>query len=346
MSDDRAPDKTLPFLLTTRDMIRTVAERWNRSFGKFPDGSRQRDAGARLAALDLETATREDVKEIVENDGWVKLTCDQCGQDADAIVVVGDMPERDGESCTVQQCSSGAYSCTVDLCLSCMYKAARLAFSQMLERDGVTRDLVSRSLSDEIASKARTRGLLLMVPYDDVLKIAQEADRYTARLEMMVLERLSPHVLPAGSAKASASEKALIGADTRTTGQAHSQDRSLYRGYYPFETRLLKPGQLDELSLTFQRPFRFDTLVASDDCAAGIMVKDIFIGTRSVITSGNDMPIEMFYPSHWPLAFSAPEVPLGAPLRVLVRNTADEDRTLRMGVFGWSVCESTPGTIR
>lgn len=333
MSDDRAPGKTPPYLLTTRDMIRIVAERWNRTFGKYPDRSWQRDAGARLAALDRETATREDVKEIVENDGWVKLTCDQCGQDVDTVIVVGETVEWRGESCTV------------DLCSSCTHKAAKLFFGLMLGSEA--RALAPESLADQLSSKARTRELLLMVPYNDALKIARTGDLYIAQLETMLLERASPQGPPAGAITVSASESGSTKTNSVTSVQAGQGEELHYvRGYYPFAYRKLSPDEHAELSLKFQLPFRLDTLVASANDAAGIVVKDILVGARSAITSGNVMPIEMFYPSRRPLAFSVPEVPVDTPLRVLVQNTSDKDRTLRMGVFGNSVSENSPEASR
>lgn len=112
MCDERAKGKVPPYLITTRDLIRTSAERWMSTFNQDQPRSVHHLKGARLAALDLETATRDDVQAIVGNDSLTKLLCCQCGQETDAVVVVGQ--EIDWESRTAE------------LCLSCMRLAANL----------------------------------------------------------------------------------------------------------------------------------------------------------------------------------------------------------------------------
>ena len=56
-----------------------------------------------LFKLDVETATSEQVDEIIGNRGWVRLSCDCCGAtDIPTVVEVGDLP--DYESATIQMC--------------------------------------------------------------------------------------------------------------------------------------------------------------------------------------------------------------------------------------------------
>jgi hypothetical protein len=112
MSDERAAGKMPPYRITTRDMIRTVAERWWCIYNQHPPESIPHLIGLQLEALDRETATRADIKAIVGNDQWTRLLCSQCGQDTDAVIVVGQ--EQDWESRTAE------------LCASCMHKAAKL----------------------------------------------------------------------------------------------------------------------------------------------------------------------------------------------------------------------------
>lgn len=106
MCDERANGKAPPYLITTRDMIRTSAERWMAAFNQDQPRSMHRLKGARLAALDPETATRDDVKAIVGNDSLTRLLCCQCGQETDAVIVVGQ--ELDWESRTAELCLSCA----------------------------------------------------------------------------------------------------------------------------------------------------------------------------------------------------------------------------------------------
>lgn len=116
--DERALGKVPPYLITTRDMIRTAAERWKyrfRSVKDFPPGSEPHLIGLKLDALDGETATVADVNAIVtevHRHWFTRLECHQCGQETDAVVVVGE--KRDWESCTA------------DLCVSCALSVAKL----------------------------------------------------------------------------------------------------------------------------------------------------------------------------------------------------------------------------
>ena len=45
---------------------------------------------AKLAALDLNTATAADIKAIIGNDTWTSLRCDECGQHSEVIITLGD----------------------------------------------------------------------------------------------------------------------------------------------------------------------------------------------------------------------------------------------------------------
>lgn len=94
--------------ITTRGLIRTVAERWGRQQigtrgGVFtPPPAGQNVAYDALAALDPETATAEDVAAITGNTSWVAVTCGECGRSVDRAVQLGEEPGDD--SATVLVC--------------------------------------------------------------------------------------------------------------------------------------------------------------------------------------------------------------------------------------------------
>lgn len=67
-----------PRLFTVRDLIRTVADRWDAGHPGMREGSRDLDVSRKLRTLDLETATEEDVEIVVGNKTWTNLWCDCC----------------------------------------------------------------------------------------------------------------------------------------------------------------------------------------------------------------------------------------------------------------------------
>jgi hypothetical protein len=82
---------------TVRSEIRGVAERWRHQYfhggewSKTFHGSTQRIYDG-LKALDVESATPEDVAAIIGNGSWVSLTCDNCKREQAAVI---DVPTSD-----------------------------------------------------------------------------------------------------------------------------------------------------------------------------------------------------------------------------------------------------------
>ena len=99
-------------VFTERGMIRTVAERWLKQYRGYERDPAWplRDVGERLAALDLETATKEQVDAIIGNSSWTNIHCDNCGQRGlKAGVQVGQTADYE--------------SATAVLCLECCERA-------------------------------------------------------------------------------------------------------------------------------------------------------------------------------------------------------------------------------
>src|SRR5690348_10271210 len=98
-------------LITTRDAIKRAITSFRASYGDGTYGNdrRGRRAGAELAALDPDTVDRAVVDEIIGNDSWTGLKCNECGDpDNDAVVQVGEEPDYE--------------SATAYLCLTCVEK--------------------------------------------------------------------------------------------------------------------------------------------------------------------------------------------------------------------------------
>jgi hypothetical protein len=90
-------------IITKKDLIRGVANRWRVQYPKgIWDASGKDEIYDQLKALDLSTATEDDIAQIIGNRSWTSIKCDGCGEQVDAIVKLGQ-PE-DYESRTVDLC--------------------------------------------------------------------------------------------------------------------------------------------------------------------------------------------------------------------------------------------------
>lgn len=109
-------------LVSKRDIIRGVRERWLSQYKHYANGYIcgwcNRPAGeirAALNALDLETCSSEDVDKAIGTEGWAKNGCDVCDADCETIVQIGEDPGYDAR--------------WQDLCGDCLSQAAALALS-------------------------------------------------------------------------------------------------------------------------------------------------------------------------------------------------------------------------
>jgi hypothetical protein len=91
---------------TKRGVILGVAKRWRRQYEPFekfdntpifppanPNASKlrpKRQIAEELDKLNLNTATEDQVNEIIGNKSWTRLTCDQCKRDVEAVIRLGD----------------------------------------------------------------------------------------------------------------------------------------------------------------------------------------------------------------------------------------------------------------
>lgn len=85
-----------------------VADRW-RSQCPISSPFGGENTYQRLLDLDKETASPEDVRMIIGNDSWTELSCDQCGQQVNAVIWVGQEPDYDSRTaCICRKCLSEA----------------------------------------------------------------------------------------------------------------------------------------------------------------------------------------------------------------------------------------------
>jgi hypothetical protein len=95
------------------DICRSVPERWAEQYRKYPQHSGK---SAILAALAPEELTKGRIDAIIGNSSWTRNQCDECGKDHEVTVRLGEQPDCDAR--------------WLDLCVACLYEAARLAEEQ------------------------------------------------------------------------------------------------------------------------------------------------------------------------------------------------------------------------
>lgn len=104
-------------IISIRSQIRELPDLWKQSCQR-PDGTwtqivqKEPDTEkihAALSALDLETATRDDVVKAMGFDGWIGTKCHECKKENCTVVQLGE--ELDYESHTA------------DICLDCLRQA-------------------------------------------------------------------------------------------------------------------------------------------------------------------------------------------------------------------------------
>ena len=104
-------------ILTKRDRILGVADKWHDQYwNKHWAGSDKHDKLLALQALDLSTATEDDIEAIVGNRSWTRIKCDQCGKDVDAAVMIGGSDEYGPDT----------------ICGTCIREAAKLYDNYLL----------------------------------------------------------------------------------------------------------------------------------------------------------------------------------------------------------------------
>lgn len=65
-----------------------------------------------LIALDLETATEKDISDIIGNESWTRLECDECDKEVETVIMLGQEPDYE--------------SSTACICPNCLAKATNL----------------------------------------------------------------------------------------------------------------------------------------------------------------------------------------------------------------------------
>lgn len=99
-------------VFTPKTLAATALERWRRQYGDN-NLALKHLVSDRLEALGPAPAP-EQVNEVIGNDGWTRMTCDECGNDNPPVVVqLGQEPDYESR--------------TANVCLECLRKAVTAA---------------------------------------------------------------------------------------------------------------------------------------------------------------------------------------------------------------------------
>lgn len=117
-------------IITQRQLIRNVANRWREQYFKLDDslddipvnGKSKRQIQTELDSLDKEIATAQDINNIIGNGSWTRLRCDECGQEVETVLRVGEEPDYESQ--------------TACLCVSCVHAAQTIVTSPPPENVG------------------------------------------------------------------------------------------------------------------------------------------------------------------------------------------------------------------
>lgn len=126
-------------LITQRMLIRAVAAKWRKQYEPFKNYAplfsarmglshdlTKRQIAEKLDAIDGETATADDVANIIGSRSWTRLECHECNRDVDAVVEVGEAPDYESR--------------TAQLCRECAEKAASIWLNAQADRPAKARE--------------------------------------------------------------------------------------------------------------------------------------------------------------------------------------------------------------
>lgn len=133
-------------VITQRELIRTVAERWYSAYFPFQQNETTVNFAQRrrialpdkeniynkLHALDLHTATAEQINSIIGNSSWTDIKCTECKQPVISVLILS---QDDGES-------SSFY-----LCVDCLNKAYTTLNELLLPSPGLCKPSTHHSMN-------------------------------------------------------------------------------------------------------------------------------------------------------------------------------------------------------
>lgn len=92
--------------------IKDVLKKWRE---QYPKGENDKDAIYDKLCRLPENATENDIASVIGNSSWTLSKCDECKQESDVVIMLGDDPDYESN--------------TASICPQCLLKAASLVNS-------------------------------------------------------------------------------------------------------------------------------------------------------------------------------------------------------------------------
>lgn len=99
-------------LITQRSLIKNIVKSWASAYPE-KEWPYKQDTLYNLKKLDLNKATGKDIANIIGNDSWTIMRCNECNKDVKHVVQLGQEPDYE--------------SATAQICFSCLNKAVKLS---------------------------------------------------------------------------------------------------------------------------------------------------------------------------------------------------------------------------
>lgn len=88
-------------LITERDRLRSVAQRWRDLYQTGRYGVDKLTIARQLNALNGETVEAAVVEQIIGNDSWTAVACHECGQRVTTAMQMGEEPDYESHTATL-----------------------------------------------------------------------------------------------------------------------------------------------------------------------------------------------------------------------------------------------------
>jgi len=98
---------------TKKQILKNLPKHWRQSYPKGRDlASGKNSDKIYIALVNEKELTEERANEIIGNDSWTRNSCDECGEDVEVTVMVGEEPDYESR--------------TASICINCLNKAVEL----------------------------------------------------------------------------------------------------------------------------------------------------------------------------------------------------------------------------
>lgn len=98
-------------IIKKRDVIKAIPKRWRKHYPDNFYGNDKLEIWQKLALLNTETCDPSVIDDIIGNESWTSLKCDECDREQDILVRIGEEPDYEAR--------------WQDLCADCLRAALR-----------------------------------------------------------------------------------------------------------------------------------------------------------------------------------------------------------------------------